>query len=719
MVLLWAALVLVPARAVEAAADPVWGDYAQVIGKSARGSGGGFNLRWSWAEPGKSLVQEYLNPGDGSVSHREVITVGDKPGTFVLQSSSLAKKRWLGRLQGDGSVLFIGSGFLKYHYVAGLGADGNWEMRGVKLDGERIVSVVEPEKYSRFLVEGDAGAPSASEPAAVTRAVVAEQEAAGTAQEAIAIGAPVRITLPVEATSDEGSFGTRCLRIDLEAGQGYKFSATTPPGAEPFVALSQYRKPDCKAGILNDDYSHSGRLAFKFRSSGGGSYFMLVRAHSGPIDVSLEKIDGLLAVQRIGTGLRLGTPAATTGATAPAVAPVEVPPVPTAASVAAVPVQAPAPAPAVRAVEALDPLKWGVLARIAGHQGYSRTWKGTITYLPSSDGNALYELLQANDKITLIGQFQRDPATGAMVYVNSNQYRDYRSFDVLPVDGASVRMKSLYYPSYAWDAWLLLDDNGRLRKGSVKRTMENLDGALPFQIEEARNGRLDSPIALTEIDVTEVRASDTFREAIARADASRSAARSDVAYSRGLLAEAAAHDAERARRRAANARWDAVMRPLYGALTQAAAEQTVQTQQSLDRLDRTLNAIRAQSAKRGAAPPAAVSQGPADARSPAVKPVAPQPVRPVFGGATAKPQCTQVTPSGYVPGSSRNSETAARQAIAYRFDHNLVCPHSPLVERGPVVCRNDGSRDAGDLWRCQAQYRCGPVESCTGAASAQ
>ena len=134
---------------------------------------------------------------------------------------------------------------------------------------------------------------------------VAGHCAGATPIDQVAVGAPVQITIPAEATSDEGTYGTRCLRIDLDAGQGYAFTATTPPGGDRFVALSQYRQPDCKTGILNDDYSHSGRLTFKFRSSGGGSYFMLVRAHAGPVELSMERIDGSLAVQRIGNGLSL------------------------------------------------------------------------------------------------------------------------------------------------------------------------------------------------------------------------------------------------------------------------------------------------------------------------------------------------------------------------------------------------------------------------------
>ena len=149
------------------AADPAWGDYAALAGRTARAGTEGYQLRWYWAEPGKELVQEYRNPGDGSVAHREVITLGASPGTLMLQSSVMGKKRWNGTLQPDGRVLFIGKGLLKLPYLAGEGEDGTWQIRGVELDDGRIASVDEATKYNRFAFQ-DPNATVAPTDAAVT-----------------------------------------------------------------------------------------------------------------------------------------------------------------------------------------------------------------------------------------------------------------------------------------------------------------------------------------------------------------------------------------------------------------------------------------------------------------------------------------------------------------------------------------------------------------------
>lgn len=133
--------------------DPVWGDYAELAGRTARAGTQGYRLRWYWAVPGKELVQEYRNPGDDSVAHREVIKPGAQPGTLVLQSSALGKKQWNGTLQPDGRVLFIGKGLLKLPYVAGESDDGTWQIRQVELDDGRVASESAPTKYNRFVFE--------------------------------------------------------------------------------------------------------------------------------------------------------------------------------------------------------------------------------------------------------------------------------------------------------------------------------------------------------------------------------------------------------------------------------------------------------------------------------------------------------------------------------------------------------------------------------------
>lgn len=183
-------------------ADPAWGDYAALAGRTARAGTEGYQLRWYWAEPGKELVQEYRNPGDSSVAHREVITLGASPGTLMLQSSAMGKKRWNGTVQPDGSVLFIGKGLLKLPYLAGEGGDGTWQVRGVELDDGRIASVDEVTKYNRFAFE-EPGATAAQTDAAVTPQAVSADGAAlpvATGSPAPAVSATAAVAASTAAT---------------------------------------------------------------------------------------------------------------------------------------------------------------------------------------------------------------------------------------------------------------------------------------------------------------------------------------------------------------------------------------------------------------------------------------------------------------------------------------------------------------------------------------
>ena len=135
---------------------------------------------------------------------------------------------------------------------------------------------------------------------------VAGHCAGATPIDQVAVGAPVQITIPAEATSDEGTYGTRCLRIDLDAGQGYAFTATTPPGGDRFVALSQYRQPgSARPASSTTTIPTPGASP----SSSGRRVAVAISCWCarmpGRSSCSMERIDGSLAVQRIGNGLSL------------------------------------------------------------------------------------------------------------------------------------------------------------------------------------------------------------------------------------------------------------------------------------------------------------------------------------------------------------------------------------------------------------------------------
>ncbi|MBW3550081.1 MAG: hypothetical protein KY442_04410 [Proteobacteria bacterium] len=182
------------------AVDPVWGQYASVVGRSASAGSDGYTLRWYWTVPGQELAQEYLNPGSGTLKHRDIITPGETPGSLVLQSSYLGKKQWHGTVQPDGQVLFVGKGLLKLPYLAGFGDGDAWQILQVELDDGRIASVDEATRYNRFLFAG-------SEPAVADDTAAANDTAAATPPAGVAPAAATVAVVPA-ATATAASAGT-------------------------------------------------------------------------------------------------------------------------------------------------------------------------------------------------------------------------------------------------------------------------------------------------------------------------------------------------------------------------------------------------------------------------------------------------------------------------------------------------------------------------------
>ncbi|MBB1059537.1 hypothetical protein [Marilutibacter spongiae] len=251
-----------PVRAGEPGADPaVWGDFAEVAGRTASGGERAYTLRWQWQVPGQVLVQEYLNPGDGSVANREEIQPGNAPGRLLLTSSVLGNKQWNGTLQADGSVLFIGKGLLKLPYRVGLSDDGAWEVRRVKLDGERIASILPVDDYNHFVFLG------ASSDTAVAVAV-ATDPAGGAAQ-------------PI------GGAGTASIAMDgsawsiLEALVGTYWSPNHLDDA-----------PDVQVRVDSISRDRKGRIELLQRTYGIGSSTWTFSPGDSPDVVQAELSDG-------------------------------------------------------------------------------------------------------------------------------------------------------------------------------------------------------------------------------------------------------------------------------------------------------------------------------------------------------------------------------------------------------------------------------------------
>ena len=170
-----------------------WGLYARLAG-SERQSPESFRVRWHWSEPGRALVEEYFKPGNDKPVQTGTITPGASAGTLVLKASTfVGDKVWNGTVQPDGSVVFVGTGLLKFHYKAVLASDGAYELRPVKMRNGAVASVAEPGQFNRYLAVDQAGSPAAASSVA-TAAQTAPMAATPTAS-------------PVAAPSASASFG--------------------------------------------------------------------------------------------------------------------------------------------------------------------------------------------------------------------------------------------------------------------------------------------------------------------------------------------------------------------------------------------------------------------------------------------------------------------------------------------------------------------------------
>lgn len=217
--------------------DPVWGPYAALAGRSAHAATGGYQLRWYWAEPGRELVQEWLNPQTGTVAHRDSITPGASAGTLVLQSSAMGKKQWLGALQPDGTVLFIGKGLFKLPYLAGTGQDGTWQVRSVELAGGRIASVDESTQYTRFTFDDAKPKVDATPaPAAASAAHTTPAPPAAPARQTAAQPHSLEATFARECIDGGAKQGEACAVLAAalrEKNAGTGTSAPSPTEAAP------------------------------------------------------------------------------------------------------------------------------------------------------------------------------------------------------------------------------------------------------------------------------------------------------------------------------------------------------------------------------------------------------------------------------------------------------------------------------------------------------
>lgn len=132
---------------VPAADEAVWGLYSRLLGAEKLAERG-FRLRWSWAQPGVEIFEEWSQPRSGKIVHHNSITLGSQPGEFQLKAST--GKTWTGTRQPDGSIAYIGQGIRKQPYSVVLSADGVYEYWKVDLQKDRIVRTSPAAEYQNL-----------------------------------------------------------------------------------------------------------------------------------------------------------------------------------------------------------------------------------------------------------------------------------------------------------------------------------------------------------------------------------------------------------------------------------------------------------------------------------------------------------------------------------------------------------------------------------------
>lgn len=108
-----------------------WGVYARLAGQTMMDvDPKGYRLQWRWETPGQVLLEEWYRNKEDSKKPSYVMTLrlGPQPGTFNAKLSSMMGKEWVGTLQADGSVNFVGKGLLKLPYHVRIDEQGAFEM---------------------------------------------------------------------------------------------------------------------------------------------------------------------------------------------------------------------------------------------------------------------------------------------------------------------------------------------------------------------------------------------------------------------------------------------------------------------------------------------------------------------------------------------------------------------------------------------------------------
>lgn len=106
-----------------------WGPYARLIGQTQYDTApeGRFSMRWRWETPGEALVVEwYRGKNLDKLTATAVLTLGAEPRTIHMKGNFFMGKEWVGTLNDDGSVSYVGKGLLKMRFTASVDEQGNY-----------------------------------------------------------------------------------------------------------------------------------------------------------------------------------------------------------------------------------------------------------------------------------------------------------------------------------------------------------------------------------------------------------------------------------------------------------------------------------------------------------------------------------------------------------------------------------------------------------------
>ena len=126
-----------PLLAEERVDAATWGPYARLVDHTQQ-SETGYRLHWHWAEPNRKLLEDWYDAYSGELSYTTTIVPGAQPGQLVLESPKFGHKQWLGTVEPDGSVLYIGVGMLKAPYRVRVDDEGRMAMVFVRIKGDQI-----------------------------------------------------------------------------------------------------------------------------------------------------------------------------------------------------------------------------------------------------------------------------------------------------------------------------------------------------------------------------------------------------------------------------------------------------------------------------------------------------------------------------------------------------------------------------------------------------